>query len=421
MTIKVSPQFFAFLGLLAAVFAAPAPATALEPAPLPAGCQLAGMRPHPAIAVTVPEAAFPPTQLQIRVPVDPALLPSGEFKFLIYELHLQNFGGRALNLEVIDVSGSSGAAQKPVVQYGAADLKPILHHVGFDSANDRAIRPGGTVVAFLCIAFGRNVQVPDQLRHRIVLADAVIDGPAVAVNRARVPVLGRPLVGTDWNPRNGPHAGSHHRTGLFVSDGLATISRRYAIDWRKSRQGTSFSGDPRDVRSYFSYGEKVLAVADGTVVFSSDGMPDNIPKTDAGFEPAVPLTMDNIAGNAVVIDVGGGHLASYSHLQAASVQVRAGERVRQGQLIGRVGNSGDARWPHLHFQVSGKPNPMAGEGEAFVIGSYRQKSAGGKWETRTEEFPWGDSEVIDFGPDASAIQSTALTPKADTSRTIHPQ
>jgi hypothetical protein len=402
MMIRVPSYSFALLGLLAAAFSASAPAAATELAPLPAGCQLAGKRFDLASAARAPKAVFPPTQLQVRVPVDPVVLPSGAFRYLVYELHLQNFGGLALHLAAIEVSGSHGAALKPVAQYGPGDLTPILQRVGFDSAEDGAIQPGGTVVAFLCIALGRNVQVPDQLRHRVVLADADIEGPALAINGAPLPVLGRPLVGPDWNPRNGPHAGSHHRTGLFVADGLATISRRYAIDWRKSRQGASFSGDPRDLRSYFSYGEKVLAVADGTVVVANDGMPDNIPKTDAGFELAVPLTMETIVGNAVVIDMGGGHLASYSHLQQASVQVRAGERVRRGQLIGRVGNSGDARWPHLHFQVSGKPNPMSGEGEAFVIDSYRQKSADGKWETRTGEFPWGDSEVIDFGPDASA-------------------
>ena len=347
-----------------------------------------------------PKNTFPPTQLQIRVPVDPVPLPSGAFKYLIYELHIQNFGANGLNLAAIEVSASRGTLQQPVAQFRGAELKPILHHVGSDSTDDvRAIAPGGTVVAFLCVAFSGNAQIPDQLRHRIVLADTYVDGPAVLIKRSDLPVLGRPVVGSDWNPRNGPHLESHHRTGLFVTEGMATISRRYAIDWRKSRGGASFSGNSRDVHSYFSYGEKVLAVADGTVVFVNDGMPDNIPKTEAGFEPAVPLTMANIAGNAIVIDVGGGHLASYSHLQAASVRVKQGERVRRGQLIGRVGNSGDARWPHLHFQVSDKPNPMAGEGEAFVIDSYRQKRADGQWETRTMQFPWGDTDVIDFGLD----------------------
>jgi murein DD-endopeptidase MepM/ murein hydrolase activator NlpD len=142
----------------------------------------------------------------------------------------------------------------------------------------------------------------------------------------------------------------------------------------------------------------VLAVADGRVVAARDGFPDNIPKTEAGFEPALPVTLATVGGNQVVIDLGNGQFAAYYHLQPGSVRVKAGDRVSRGQLLARVGNSGDARWPHLHFQVTDKADVMASEGLPHLFDSYRTKAANQPWETRTREYPMGDV-VVDFGPD----------------------
>jgi hypothetical protein len=55
-----------------------------------------------------------------------------------------------------------------------------------------------------------------------------------------------------------------------------------------------FSGDARDVRSYYSYGKAVLAVADGRVVTARDGLPNNIPGHGESFHPAVPITFDTV-------------------------------------------------------------------------------------------------------------------------------
>lgn len=85
-----------------------------------------------------------------------------------------------------------------------------------------------------------------------------------------------PVMGRHWVADNGPSLHSHHRTGLFVAGGRAHISRRFAIDWKQFEQDAMYSGDARDLRSYFSFGENVYAVADATVVSAKDGLPDNI-------------------------------------------------------------------------------------------------------------------------------------------------
>jgi murein DD-endopeptidase MepM/ murein hydrolase activator NlpD len=126
-----------------------------------------------------------------------------------------------------------------------------------------------------------------------------------------------------------------------------------------------------------------------------DGIPDNR-RTAAGFQTAVPITSDTLGGNFIALDLGGGQFASYSHLQAGSLRVQQGDRVRRGQPLARIGMSGDARAPHLHFQVTTTSSVFAAEGLPYVIDEYRVKSPNGPWEKRTHELPLSDM-LVDFG------------------------
>ncbi|MES2898742.1 MAG: M23 family metallopeptidase [Pseudomonadota bacterium] len=380
-----------FRPMLATLLCIPLAAGAAEA--LPNGCEPAASR--TSSHVRSEELPFPGVQLAIRTPVAPPVLASGARKYLIYELHLQNHAVQALNLNAIEISADGTT----VARLEQEALEAVLRHVGAEQAADpRRLEGGRAAVAFLCLAFEQSATLPRALRHHVMTNAARVDGPLVVVDRAPLPLLGRPLTGADWHPQNGPHLGSHHRSGLLVEEGVASISRRYAIDWRKMRNGALFEGDARDVRSYHTYGQNVLAVADAVVVAVRDGYPDNIPRTEAGFETAVPVTRDSIAGNMVLLDLGNGRFASYSHLQPGSVQAKAGQRVKRGQVLGRIGNSGDSRWPHLHFQLTSVPSVLAGEGLPFRLDRYRLKLADGSWQLRRADFPWGNAQVIDFGP-----------------------
>jgi murein DD-endopeptidase MepM/ murein hydrolase activator NlpD len=43
--------------------------------------------------------------------------------------------------------------------------------------------------------------------------------------------------------------------------------------------------------------------------------------------------------------------ASYAHMQTGSVRVKVGQRLRAGEVIGLLGNSGNTTDPHLHFGI----------------------------------------------------------------------
>ncbi|WP_304518358.1 M23 family metallopeptidase [Cohnella sp. REN36] len=133
----------------------------------------------------------------------------------------------------------------------------------------------------------------------------------------------------------------------------AVVSQRYANDLIVVKDGYSYQGDPKKNESYYAYGQKIFAPADGTVVHVVNDIADN--------EPVGAVTTDQAAGNVVVIDHGNGEFSYLAHLQKGSSRVKVGDRVKAGDWIGLCGNSGNSSEPHLHFQVSDKDDLFAGK------------------------------------------------------------
>ena len=74
--------------------------------------------------------------------------------------------------------------------------------------------------------------------------------------------------------------------------------------------------------------------------------------------------------------------------------------MRRGQSLAKIGNSGDAREPHLHFQVTTGPDILASEGLPYVIDRFRLKAADATVHDRELEFPLGNV-LIDLAPTKS--------------------
>ena len=147
----------------------------------------------------------------------------------------------------------------------------------------------------------------------------------------------------------------------------AIHGQRFAFDWVKYRGDESGTPDPA------TYGSEVVAVADARVVTAMDGIPDNWLPGERPASPrdrrAVAITAETTRGNTVALDLGGGRYAHYVHLKPGSVRVKTGERVRRGQVLGQVGNSGNSNGPHLHFGISDTPG-LGGNGLPFVFDSF---------------------------------------------------
>jgi biotin carboxyl carrier protein len=115
--------------------------------------------------------------------------------------------------------------------------------------------------------------------------------------------------------------------------------------------------DKDENAAYAGWGHEVLAMAEGTVVHARNDVPDN-PKPDEQLQDlwmTLPDPVSAVAGNCVVIDHGNGECTALMHLQKGSVSVKVGDRVKQGQVLGRLGSSGDSFGPHLHLQLMAGP------------------------------------------------------------------
>ena len=343
----------------------------------------------------------------MRVPFEPTAFPSGPHIYLMYELHLTNFMPMSVSLSRIDVIDADAGTFQPIATFEAVQLETMLQPLGGRALSDPkdrlVIADGQSAIAFMCVAFDRGSHIPDRLLHRVTTVYAPEEGAVISTHHTELRVLGPPVEGADWLAEDGPSndQDNHHRRGVVILDGQPVDSRRFAIDWKQVKDGAAFSGDARDVHSYCSYGKEALAVADGRVVTARDGLPENIPGHGDAFHPAVPITLETVAGNTITLDLGGGQFAYYMHLQPGSLRVKAGDRVRRGQVLARVGASGDAREPHLHFEVTTSSKLLAGEGVPYLIDRYSSKiTSDGPAELHTHELPL-DKSVVTFGEDRS--------------------
>jgi murein DD-endopeptidase MepM/ murein hydrolase activator NlpD len=147
-------------------------------------------------------------------------------------------------------------------------------------------------------------------------------------------------------------------------------TQRYAYDIIVKRNGRSRRSNSSKKRndSYYAHGQPLRAPAAGTIVKAIDGVRENVPgeRGQAG-------------GNGVIIDHGFGEYSHLWHMIPGSVQVREGDRVETGQLLGRVGNSGRSTMPHIHFHVQSR------EGKAGAVGlpaPFVEVWVNGRWSPR---------------------------------------
>jgi hypothetical protein len=149
--------------------------------------------------------------------------------------------------------------------------------------------------------------------------------------------------------------------GRFNNAGHAGHSNQFAIDvlGLNDEYGPMVAGKTGN-EEYAGWGREILAPARGTVVYARNDVPDNAGDVDAlETYRKLPDPMNAVAGNCVVIDHGNGEFSALMHMQRGSVRVKVGDLVEPGQVIGRLGNSGDAFGPHLHYQLQDSPVLLA--------------------------------------------------------------
>lgn len=360
--------------------------------------------------------------VNIDAPVEPIPVKGVDGKwYLVYHLFLTNWGFSDLTLKSVEVSGGTG--RKILSRYEGKELADFYRFRSLiptpprselpGRSYPRQIASGRTGALFFWLTVDAPDAIPPTLKHRFVFepnplvkllrdsssdngGDMVLDDFSVSVSRDKPVVIGAPLRGGGWRCGNGPAYNTDHQY-LGIRGGRAGIAQRFGCDFRKvDAQGNVLpSPFPNDITNemFYGYGAEILAVAAGTVVFVKDGIPENIPQASGETKHAVPVTRETLPGNWVALDLGNKRYAFYAHLQPNSIRVKAGDRVRKGQVIGLLGNSGNSVGPHLHFHIGDEYSVHGGdlngnEGLPFVFDSFNM---GGQ--TRRMEMPVNNSII----------------------------
>jgi hypothetical protein len=189
-------------------------------------------------------------------------------------------------------------------------------------------------------------------------------------------------LGGEWSVERSP-------ADRIPSHGTDLLGQRYAYDLVRTDHRLGFHLHPAGTlrwllvggrtRDCYGWGQPVHAALDGVIVQAVDGVAERQwlhPVREAWVAVATTvgfarrrLDAARLAGNHVIVATGGIY-ALYAHLAPGSVVVTRGQQVRVGQVLGRVGHSGNSTAPHLHFHLMDSADPLQARGIACAFAAY---------------------------------------------------
>jgi len=345
------------------------------------------------LGASAAEAAPPkltPLTASVLAPPE-AVVGTDDRRHVVYEVVLSNTDQTRLDVQSLAVRTAGGRTLR---SYDGARVAEVM-------TPSVSLAPGQSGTLWIDLALRRGAPVPHALVHRLKVLLTAPNGETLTarylvartrISHRRALSIAAPLHGGPYLNFNGCCGLSPHRTAIAPVDGVPHLSERYASDFiRIDKDGNAAAGDLTKNESFFTYGEPVYAVADARVVAIRNDLPENAPLVEL---PGSAFTLQTIVGNRVVLALPGGRYATYSHLKPGSVRVRPGQRVRRGQVLGRVGNTGQAGAPHLHFQLSDGTDPLASNVVPYVFDRFSLRGTA----TNVDEFLMGVPADVQTSP-----------------------
>ncbi|HMV08488.1 MAG TPA: M23 family metallopeptidase [Cyclobacteriaceae bacterium] len=286
-----------------------------------------------------------------------------------YEVTITNLSGDSIELNSVGILNTRDSVA--VYQLQGSELKQQIHLTGVSTANATVVAPNATMLIYLEPAVRKNVHrvfhaVTYSAAHAFPRKEFTIQTSATICNMQMPMTIGKPLRDGMWAAVYEPSWNRGHRRVIYTVAGKDRIPGRYAIDFIKlDEQGQFASGDPNLVQQWYDYGADVLAVADGVVASLRNDFTESKTLSDHSVEPA-----DRATGNYISIRLNNQQFAFYEHLMPNSIKVKVGQKVKKGQVIARVGFTGQTTGPHLHFHMADTDSPLGAEGMPFVFESF---------------------------------------------------
>ena len=267
---------------------------------------------------------------------------------------------------VLDMDGKDITGMALPFKPDPADNTPSEKRV-----HTRQLQGGSAGIVFFDIRYQSLEDVPRLLSHRLSVVYPGDDKPItedtdpIEIDCRTPVVISAPLKGSRWWNANGCcEVISPHRGATLPVNGTFRPPEQFAIDFEQlNAQDGCCTGPVKNLASWPFLGAPILAVADGVVVEKADDMPDQVPGEVKG------ITVRNATGNSIIQDIGAGRYVLYAHMRPGSIDTGlvAGTRLKRGQKIGEVGNTGSSTAPHLHFQVMDRPSALNAVGLPFVF------------------------------------------------------
>ena len=147
--------------------------------------------------------------------------------------------------------------------------------------------------------------------------------------------------------------GHRNSSGQFAIDAIA-LTKEYAP--------MICAEDRNECGAGFGTRE-IIAPADGVVIAAVNDIPDNPAWDDADRKLFTrPDGTHDDTGNAVILDHENGEFSLIAHMKHGTVVVTQGQRVKQGDKLGLLGNSGESYGPHVHYQLQNGPDRNRADG-----------------------------------------------------------
>jgi murein DD-endopeptidase MepM/ murein hydrolase activator NlpD len=297
---------------------------------------------------------------------------------LAYELVVSNPGQFFITIDKVEALDGSGSS---LFSLAGKELSRMTTHY---AGTGDVLAPGESSIVFMDVSFTPEQRLPGAVEARVSLsrqgavdgkavplqpgspmgATATFSGASTKVAPGAARVIEPPLKGAGWVAVNGCcDAITSHRGAVIAVNGQLNVPERFAIDWIKMNdKNEMYTGDKSKLASYAFYGDPVYSVADGVVVNTYDDADEQVP-----MGAITGITPENIGGNMMVVDIGGGAYAFYAHFQRGSLKAKLGDHVKTGQVLGLLGNTGNSSAPHLHFHLMDGPIPLYANGVPYVF------------------------------------------------------
>jgi peptidase M23-like protein len=299
------------------------------------------------------------------------VLGSDDKVHLAYEMQVMNASRASVTLTSVETLD----ATKDDAVLGTMDAETLPGMLNLSGGvQGTTMPPGGSGYLFFDVQLDPSATVPSSLLHHFVMTVASGEGqtstieydgvPVKVHSRAKAVVVAPPLKGSGWVVGNGCCAPINaHRGATLSVNGTADAAERFAIDFVQLGPNSSLvQGDATKNESFGYYGDEIYAAAAGKVVAIQDDQPTQLP----GVLPP-GQTVQTAGGNYVVVDIGKGRYAFYAHMQPGSLEVKLGDAVKTGQVLGLLGNTGNTDGAHLHFHIMDGPSPLLSNGLPFVF------------------------------------------------------